>query len=254
MTTAPESASSSRRRRRATAPGTLSGTPIEATLDFTDIYNAQGTSNGAPVTLSRFTTRFAALFDKDDGVPWQARHGIDAATYQATFDDLVRQGFRLTNVCGYSEGRGARFNAIWQQRDGAAWQARHGLTSDQYQATFDELVQQGYRLVNVSGYAENGEARYAALWEQRPGPDWQARHGMTRAQYQQTFDELAAQGYVPTQVCGYRVNVDVLFAAIWERAVRFRVAGKARPDVEPVSEDVRRAACGRAPPGLGQRL
>jgi len=205
----------------ATAPGTLSGTPIEATLDFTDIYNAQGTSNGVPVTLSRFTTRFAALFDKDDGTPWQARHGIDAATYQATFDELVRQGFRLTNICGYSEGRGARFNAIWRKQDGPAWQARHGLTSDQYQATFDQLVQQGYRLVNVSGYAENGEARYAALWEQRPGPDWQARHGMTRTQYQQAFDELAAQGYVPTQVCGYRVDVDVLFAAIWERQSGF---------------------------------
>ncbi len=203
------------------APGTLVGTKIDAQLDFSDIYNVAGTANGQSVSLSRFTTRFAALFDRDDGTPWQARHGIDGGAYQATFDDLVRQGYRLTNVCGYSEGRGARFNAVWQKRGGPAWQARHGLTSAQYQATFDELVPQGFRLTNVSGYAENGEARYAAIWEQRSGPDWQARHGMSRAQYQQTFDELAAQGYVLQQVCGYRVNVDVLFAAIWERQSGF---------------------------------
>ena len=51
--------------------------------------------------------------------------------------------------------------------------------------------------MSVSGYAENGQARYAAIWEQRTGPDWQARHGMSRAQYQQTFDEMLAQGFVP---------------------------------------------------------
>jgi len=69
----------------------------------------------------------------------------------------------------------------------------------------------------VSGYAIDGHARYAGIWEQRDGPDWQARHGMTRVEYQQTFDALAPLGYVLTKVCGYRVNVDVLFAAIWEK-------------------------------------
>ena len=166
----------------------------------------------------RFDTRFAAIFEKGDGTAWEARHGIDAnTTYQATFDTLLRQGFRLTYVNGYSEGRGARFNAIWQKKGGPAWQARHGLTAQQFQATFDNLLQQGFRPVIVSGYAENGQARYAAIWEQSTGPAWQARHGMSRAQYQQTFDEMLRQGFILTHVSAYRVNVDVLFAAIWER-------------------------------------
>lgn len=201
-----------------TTPGTLQGTQIDARLDFSDIYNATGlTPSGEQATLSRFTTRFAALWEQDDGLPWQARHGIDAAAYQQTFDSLVGDGFRLTSVCGYSEGRGSRFNAVWIKRDGPAWQALHGLNADEYQAAFDTLVAEGFRLVNISGYAEAGQARYAAIWEQRPGPDWQARHGMSRQQYQQTFDELAAQGFVLRQVSGYRVNVDVQFAALWER-------------------------------------
>jgi hypothetical protein len=167
--------------------------------------------------MSRFATRFAAIFEEDDGTPWQARHGIDADTYQWTFDGLVEEGYRLTHICGYSEGAGARFNAIWQRRPGPAWEARHGLNAADYQVTFDSLAQQGYRLTCVSGYAENGEPRYAAIWELRDGPAWQARHGLNRAQYQKAFDEMAANGYVLTQVCGYRVNVEVLFAAIWEK-------------------------------------
>jgi hypothetical protein len=198
-------------------PGTLSGWQIDADLNFADIYNAAGQAGPDAVALSRFNTRFAALFDKGDGSAWQARHGMTAEAYQATFDLLVRQGYRLTYVCGYSEGTGARFNAVWQMCDGPAWQARHGLTDDQYQATFDDLLRQGFRLVCVSGYAENGQARYAGIWEQREGSDWQARHGLSRSQYQQSFDQMAADGFAPMQVCGYRVNVDVRFAAIWER-------------------------------------
>ena len=74
-----------------------------------------------------------------------------------------------------------------------AWEARHGSTSAQYQATFDKLVGQGYRLVDVSGYSVNGQDRYAAIWVKSGGPAWQARHGLTSAQYQATFDKLVGQ-------------------------------------------------------------
>ena len=47
---------------------------------------------------------------------------------------------------------------------------------------------------------------YAALWEQRAGPPWVARHGMSSAQYQQTFDDLIAQGYRLVQVSGYSTD------------------------------------------------
>lgn len=201
-----------------TTPGTLQGIQIDARLDFSDVYNAMGqTASGERVTLSRFATRFAAVWEPSDGSAWQARHGIDAASYQQAFDSLVGQGFRLTTVNGYSQGAQSRFNAVWVKRDGPAWQARHGLNAADYQTTFDSLVSQGFRLTNVSGYAEAGQARYAAIWEQRPGPDWQARHGLSRQQYQRAFDDLAAQGFVLVQVSGYRVGVDVQFAAIWER-------------------------------------
>jgi len=42
--------------------------------------------------------------------------------------------------------------------------APHGLTPDQYQATFDQLVAQGYRLELVSGYSTGGLDHIAAIW------------------------------------------------------------------------------------------
>lgn len=52
---------------------------------------------------------------------------------------------------------------------------------------------------------EKEYVRYAALWAKGPGPAWQARHGLTGAQYQQTFDQLVGQGYRPVDVSGYEV-------------------------------------------------
>jgi hypothetical protein len=91
------------------------------------------------------------------------------------------------------------------------------LTSAQYQQVFDELVGQGYRLVHVSGYGVGNQDRYAAIWEQRSGPAWQARHGLTSAQYQQVFDELVGQGYRLTRVSGYGVGNQDRYAALWEQ-------------------------------------
>lgn len=51
-----------------------------------------------------------------------------------------------------------------------------------------------------------GTDRYAAIWEQRGGPALQARHGLTSAQYQQTFDELTSQGFSLICVSGYAVG------------------------------------------------
>lgn len=161
--------------------------------------------------------RYAAIWEQRASVPWQARHGLSSAQYQQAFDELVGQGYRLSQVSGYSVGAEDRYAAIWEQGDDAPWQSRHGLSSVQYQETFNQLFNEGFRLVQVSGYSVNGEDRYAAIWEQREGAPWQARHGLSSVEYQRTFDQLLGEGYRLVQVSGYRVNGEDRYSAIWEQ-------------------------------------
>ncbi|MFN0093003.1 MAG: serine hydrolase [Acidimicrobiales bacterium] len=151
------------------------------------------------------------------GAPWIARHGIDAAAYQAAFDANLAAGYRLVHVAGYDTPAGARYAAIWEKAAGPAWAARHGLDSAGYQAAFTSFAQQGYRLRTVSGYAVGGVVRYAAVWEQAGGPAWTARHGLTAAQHQSEFDALLANGYRPVHVCGYATLQGPRFASIYEQ-------------------------------------
>jgi len=166
--------------------------------------------------------RYAAIWDKNVTAAWVARHGLTAAQYQQAFDTYTSQGYRPKHVYGYAVGSSARYAAIWDKTPApgnGAWLARHDLGPAQYQQAFDLYRSQGYRLVHVSGYADNGQARYAALWEKpSAGYSWVARHGLTSSQYQQAFNDYTSQGYRPVKVSGYVVGGVDYYAAIWDKA------------------------------------
>jgi hypothetical protein len=156
----------------------------------------------------RGEARYAAIWEQSDGPERQARHGLTPAQYQAAFDQFAAQGFRLVQVSGYRVNLDVLFAAIWERRSGAAWQARHALTAAEYRHALADLTAQGYRLAWMNAYSQGGRARYAAIWEQAPGPAWQSMHGLDPARYQQNIDQLAAQGFALAQVCGYGEGFD----------------------------------------------
>ncbi len=112
--------------------------------------------------------RYAAIWEKESGPAWVARHGMTSAEYQSEFDKYVAQGFRLTHVSAYDVGGTDYYAAIWEKISGPAWVARHRMTSSGYQAEFIDRVIQGYRLKEVNGYAFGTSARYAAIWVAGP--------------------------------------------------------------------------------------
>jgi hypothetical protein len=95
---------------------------------------------------------YAAVWQKSNGAPWMARHGLSSVRYQKEFNKLVKDGYRPVHVSGASIGGVPRFAAIWEKSTGPAWVARHNLTSAQYQTEFDQRIKDGYRLACVSGY------------------------------------------------------------------------------------------------------
>lgn len=160
--------------------------------------------------------RYAAVWEQRPGPEWHARHGLTPDQYQQSFTELAAQGFRLVDVSGYTSGGQERYAAIWERASGPAWQARNGLTAGEYQKVFDQLAEQGFRLVRVSVHTVGGEDRFAGIWEQRPGPAWQARYGLTAGEYQKVFDELTGQGFRLVDVSGYGAG-ESRYAAVFEQ-------------------------------------
>ncbi|MDE2363872.1 MAG: hypothetical protein KGM42_14440, partial [Hyphomicrobiales bacterium] len=194
-------------------------TAAQYQMAFNDYVGNQGMQLIDVSGYGSTTTLYAALWVKTAAPPeWQARHGLTAAEYQTTFDQLAAAGFHPTLVDGYATTAGPRFACIFQKGPTGDWVARHGLTAAQYQQTFDQLVAQGYALDWVSGYFDGAQDLYAAIWRKIPGvPAWQARHGLTGADYQAFFNQSTAQGFKPTVVSGASDGAQARYAALFRK-------------------------------------
>lgn len=96
-------------------------------------------------------------------------------------------------------------------------QERFGLTPAQFQSAFNDFFKQGYRLKSMSGYTSGGAELYAALWIKVSGPAWQARFGLSGADFQKTFDSLFKQGYRLTWISAHEAGGEPRFEGIWEK-------------------------------------
>lgn len=159
---------------------------------------------------------FAAIFELQPGLPWEARHGLTPEEYQALFADLSEKGYRLRCLAGYEVDRQPRFACVWDQYEGPVWQAWHGLTTDEYQQKFHELSDKGFRLIQSCGYSIAGTPYFAGIWEESLGRAIEARHGISTGDYQAGFDDLSAAGFRLVDVSGYSVGRSVNYTTIWE--------------------------------------
>lgn len=192
-----------------------------------------------PVMVNGFSVGgvayFAVIFHVDSGVAWVARHDLTPAQYQSEFNNWVGQGYRLVHVSGYTSGGAERYAAIWDKTSGPASRAYHGMTTAQYQSTFNTNAAQGYELAKVSSYNVGGTDLYAAIFHASSGIPTAARHGLTSAGYQQAVMDLKYQGYRPVMVAAHNNGSQPEFAMLW-RNLTFSAA-----DLQHIDNTVQQA-------------
>lgn len=161
--------------------------------------------------------RYAAVFERAPGPGWLAFHAMTPEQYRQKSGELAPEGFRLIHLSGYSVEGEERLAAMYEQQDGPPRRAVSGLSPAQFQQRFDDLVAQGFRLVDLNGYAVGGEERLAAIFEQQAGPPFRAVSGLSPAQYQQRFDELTGLDYRLVQISGYSIDGQERLTALFEQ-------------------------------------
>ena len=94
------------------------------------------------------------------------------------------------------------------------------MTAGEFQAEFNEWTGEpyNYRLVSVCGYEVGGQERFAAVWEDRPGPDWISHASITEPQFAALRATYAADDLHPVNISGYGVGGQDLYNVIWEHA------------------------------------
>lgn len=161
---------------------------------------------------------YNALFRPSDGVARAARHGLDAAQYQAEHDKLKAQGLRLVHVDSYRDGNSVRYAAIFAKDGGPRVTAYHGIDADEHQQRFDALTRSGWRPQVISVVSVGGARAYTALYEKGPVGNLRSKSFLTADQYQQEYDENKRDGLRLVYLNAYEHDGQPRFAAIWSSA------------------------------------
>jgi len=171
-------------------------------------------------------TFFNVVLVKDTSIPWVHQAGMDGATYQATFNNLVGQGFRLQQVASYKSGGNLRYAATFYKQSWPAWTAYNGVTVAQHQTNFNNLTAQGYRLVDQTATDIGGTVFVAALYDKVNVGGWTASMQMTAAQYQTAFTTNANAGRRLAYLDVYVSGGQPLFSAIFDSTAIGSWAGR----------------------------
>jgi formylglycine-generating enzyme required for sulfatase activity len=80
-----------------------------------------------------------------------------------TAESLRSAGYRPVRLRPYSSSKGYLAAVVWV-RDGRDWQASHGLSAAEIRKQESHYRTEGYEPVDVAGYLDGGQARFATLW------------------------------------------------------------------------------------------
>jgi hypothetical protein len=162
--------------------------------------------------------RYAAIWQLASGPDWQARHAMTLAQFQQEAARFKSRGYRIAHVDGCATKSGTRYAAIWERGNAAAQETFAALTGADYKEKFDSLTAQGFRPRQISGYAQNGQAHFAAIFEKGSAVAWDAHREMTASAFQTKSDAMAAQGYRLMDASGFVTGGRPMFSGIWEKA------------------------------------
>jgi CubicO group peptidase (beta-lactamase class C family) len=121
------------------------------------------------------TDYYAAIWEKENGTVWYARHGVPDSWYQNIFDNFYYQGYRPLVVTAFASGSGAKVNSIWENTNFSAGdlqtissQMQQYMNANQIPGAALAITKDG-RLVYAAGFGyankETGEeAGPTSVW------------------------------------------------------------------------------------------
>jgi CubicO group peptidase (beta-lactamase class C family) len=142
----------------------------------------------------------------------------EPASLEAKHRDARIRGLVPFSIASYGSAAAPCFAAVWgTNNDQTTWNADGVVETDaELQARMDAQASGWCRPSLLSA---NADGRLASVFVDSRAGDWQARHRLTAAQYQQEFDAWAGKGYVPVcvQAAGARAATAKFSAVFVQR-------------------------------------
>lgn len=152
--------------------------------------------------------------------PWRFYRSISSTDFADTLRIMTATKFRLTYISGYANTAGeARYNVIFEKPEYTpAWRTNYGYNVNEFNNSFNELKNEGFRPVLVDGYNTGGERHYASIWENNTETiEWAERRDMSGDEFAAWFKEFVKKGFRLRYLSGYEFNNKQQLAGVFEK-------------------------------------
>ena len=163
------------------------------------------------------TVRYAVVFAKQP-VGFKMRHGLSYEQHMKLLKQFTQAGMRPVVVSVVSRAGKRRYTVLYHRRNLGAVQVKSQLTENGYQNAVNKNKAKGRHPIYVNGYVHKGKAQLTAIFAQRPGKSWQARHRLSGSAYQSTWQKMRSSGRLTHAVTAFDgAKKSHRFAAVWWR-------------------------------------
>ncbi|MBL7098329.1 MAG: hypothetical protein ISS15_11770 [Alphaproteobacteria bacterium] len=165
------------------------------------------------VLLTRDGIRYAAIWQFGHPVATRERHGMTEAEFRA---QVTASPQVLAHVDAAATPAGPQFAAIWEEKTGPAQKVTAGLSTAEFDLQRATLTGEGYRLRQLAGYADNGSARFVAVFEQGTGRRQEIFAAVPAEDFAVLSRSMTRCGLLLRDASGYVVGDAAYHTAIWE--------------------------------------
>lgn len=139
-------------------------------------------------------------------------HDLEVTRFQGCFDYWVHR-------CRWPHTLGATFTGgqvlmAGSFQPGPDRPVRHLMTSAQYQSSFEQFRELGFRPARVVGTPTPGGPRYTAIWTPIDG-DFEARHVLPLDEYEHLWHDFRTQGWLQVDLSIYATTDGPRAASVW---------------------------------------
>jgi CubicO group peptidase (beta-lactamase class C family) len=145
-----------------------------------------------------------------------AKVGMTSAGLTSEVLSRIPQGYTLAYVSTFTSGSEGLYAAIWSKNvSSSSVQCGYGLTDTAYQTQFNNMANQGFRLVANTVSLEGTSERYTAVWKKPFGTGWYSYPGISEVNFRAETMNAYYTGYRPTFVSVYRKDNASHYNAVW---------------------------------------
>ncbi|MFQ5563242.1 MAG: serine hydrolase [Parvularculaceae bacterium] len=176
------------------------------------------------------------MVENKEGVKWVSNRNLTSAQFSQKFNQY-KGAYMPIDVDAVEVNGSMRYSIIWvENKANTGWVELRDMTPATYGQKFQQYRSQDYRVADLDCYSNNGNLRYAAIWEKnKPGRAWAARRQMSGRGLANWWKKYRDQGMrvIDIEVCPAKSGGGVQYAAVWrENESRYDWSGRTSAENE----------------------